>query len=233
MREQTPGYVGSVKKLALLLLLVVGLAVPATASANITDPNEVASVVGDSLTQFWSMELGQIGRSYSGPRQLVWTGDRERTPCGPSQAMNAAYCGADHTIYLGTALFDNLLRSNADYAAGAVLAHEWGHDIQDELGILPWAIRHHFYKGVELQADCYAGVYSRYADGQGLLEPGDLDEAVALMTAVGDRTSLSPSTPGAHGTPAQRVAWFERGYKTNSLAECMKVYGALYGKKQA
>jgi predicted metalloprotease len=222
-----------VKKLALLLLLVVGLAVPATASANITDPNEVASVVGDSLTQFWSTELGQIGRSYSGPRQLVWTGDRERTPCGPSQAMNAAYCGADHTIYLGTALFDNLLRSNADYAAGAVLAHEWGHDIQDELGILPWAIRHHFYKGVELQADCYAGVYSRYADDQGLLEPGDLDEAVALMTAVGDRTSLSPSTPGAHGTPAQRVAWFERGYKTNSLAECMKVYGALYGKKQA
>jgi uncharacterized protein len=233
VREQTRGYVGSVKKLALLLLIVVGLGVPATASANITDPNEVASVVGDSLTQFWSAELGQIGRSYSGPRQLVWTGDRERTPCGPSQAMNAAYCGADHTIYLGTALFDNLLRSNADYAAGAVLAHEWGHDIQDELGILPWAIRHHFYKGVELQADCYAGVYSRYADDQGLLERGDLDEAVALMTAVGDRTSLSPSTPGAHGTPAQRVAWFERGYKTNSLAECMKVYGALYGKKQA
>ncbi len=215
-----------------LLTCAAVLVVPATASANITDPNEVAQTVGGQLTQFWSQQLAAINRTYTGPRMLVW-GNRQATACGPADPQNAAYCGLDHTIYLGAALFQNLVvRSGADYAAGAVIAHEWGHDVQDELGILRWAIRNHYYKGVELQADCYAGVFTRYADQQGVLEPGDLDEAVRLMTAVGDRTMISASTPGAHGTAAQRVAWFERGYNTNSLAECMSVYSTLYGKKK-
>ena len=88
-----------------------------------------------------------------------------------------------------------------------------------------------FRSGVELQADCYAGVFSHYAQDKGLLEPGDLEEAARLMTAVGDQAKLSPKTPGAHGTAPQRVFWFQVGYKTNSLAQCMKVYPTLYAKK--
>jgi predicted metalloprotease len=96
-----------------------------------------------------------------------------------------------------------------------------------------WAIAKHYYKGVQLQADCYTGVFSRYAEEQGLLEPGDLDEAARLMTAVGDQVRVSPTTPGAHGTAPERVFWFQVGNKTNSLAECMTVYPTLSGGKTA
>ena len=98
----------------------------------------------------------------------------------------------------------------------------------EQLGWLRWGIKHRYFKGVELQADCYAGLFSRYAAQQKLLESGDLAEALRLMTTVGDRARLSPTAEGAHGTPKQRRAWFMRGYKTGRIATCNGVYKALY-----
>jgi predicted metalloprotease len=222
------------KRLLVAAAALVALAVPVRASADITDPDELVNVVGATLNEFYSAQLQAIGHEYQPPSGIYWYTTRERTPCGPTEPDNAFYCSANGAIYLDRNLFDQLVRvADADYAAGAVLAHEWGHAVQDQLGILDWAIAKHYYKGVELQADCYTGVFSRYAEDKGLLEPGDLDEAARLMTAVGDQVRISPTTPGAHGTAPERVFWFQVGNKTNSLAECMTVYPTLYGGKTA
>ncbi|HET7035646.1 MAG TPA: neutral zinc metallopeptidase, partial [Thermomicrobiaceae bacterium] len=152
--------------------------------------------------------------------------------CGPARPDNAMYCAADGGIYVSADLFRELVVvRHEDFAAGVVLAHEWGHAIQDQTGVLRWALRHRYLEGVELQADCYAGLFSRSAQTAGILDPGDLREAETEMASIGDRVKLSRTTPGAHGTAKQRLAWFMRGYRAAGMGGCAAVYAALYPKK--
>jgi hypothetical protein len=220
-----------VKRLLAIVLATAAAAMLATgaARANITDPNEVVDVVGAALEDYWSAELAKLDRDYVSPSGVTWYVHAARTPCGVAPPGNSMYCAADGVIYLDYGLFRHLVvGEHADYAGGVVLAHEWGHAIQDQLGWLRWGIRHKYFKGVELQADCYAGMFSRYAAQQKLLERGDLQEALRLMTTVGDRARLSPTAEGAHGTPKQRRTWFMRGYDTGRIATCNGIYKALY-----
>jgi hypothetical protein len=207
---------------------VAALLASGAARANITDPDEVVQTVGAALEDYWSGELAKLGRPYSSPI-VTWYHRAARTPCGIAPPGNSMYCAADGVIYLNYGLFRQLVvGEGADYAGGVVLAHEWGHAVQDQLGWLRWGLLHLYFKGVELQADCYAGLFSRYATQQRLLERGDLREALRLMTTVGDRVRLSPKTEGAHGTPKQRRTWFMRGYNTARIATCDGIYKALY-----
>jgi uncharacterized protein len=219
------------RRLLAIALAAAAAAMLATgaARANITDPDQVVQTVGAALDDYWSVELQKIDKEYSSPAGIEWYDHVARTPCGVAPPGNSMYCAADGVIYLDYGLFRRLVVTDrADYAGGVVLAHEWGHAIQDQLGWLRWGIRHKYFKGVELQADCYAGMFSRYAAQQKLLERGDLAEALRLMTTVGDRARLSPTAEGAHGTPKQRRTWFMRGYHTGRLATCNGVFKALY-----
>jgi predicted metalloprotease len=106
-----------------------------------------------------------------------------------------------------------------DFALAYVVAHEWGHHLQNVLGIL----RKSKLKSIqiELQADCLAGVWSYSTWARGLLEPGDILKAIRLARLVGDAPGIPNNDPNAHGSPSQRVAWFKRGYRSGKSAKCV------------
>jgi predicted metalloprotease len=106
-----------------------------------------------------------------------------------------------------------------DFAIAYLVAHEWGHHLQDVLGIL----RNSHLKSIqiELQADCLAGVWSHSTWARGLLQPGDIPEAIKLAHLAGDAPGTPKNDPQAHGSPQQRAAWFMRGYKSGKAARCI------------
>ena len=120
----------------------------------------------------------------------------------------------------------------AAHEAGAavVLAHEWAHHVQHLLGWLQWAHSRRYLVGKELQADCYAGAFLRYAVAKAALDDAALDHAVALMVTVGD---VGGGRRGAarHGSSTQRQEWFRRGYHTGNPVRCDGVYDVPYARR--
>ncbi len=223
-----------IRMLFAVVVATCGLAVTAgTAGAWVpatSDPETLASSVAQSLDEYWSATLTQAGRRYVAPRAVrIYRRPIRTRGCGMTPANNASYCPADTTIYIAYGLFRNLIvRANADYAAGTVLAHEWGHHIQRQLGWLSWATQRRYYAGAELQADCYAGMFAGYAERRGLLEAGDLDEAGRLMLAIGDEPGIRRNDPRAHGTSEERLHWFTVGYESGTLEACDAVYSVVH-----
>ena len=130
------------------------------------------------------------------------------TACGPAGPEDLAfYCRAEEAIYYAPARLEAHRRRIGDFAPIVVLAHEWGHHLQRLLGIAP-APGNTF----ELHADCLAGAYTSDAGQRGLLDPGDITEAVAMAAAAGDPLGLPQDTPGAHGINDDRITAFMRGY---------------------
>lgn len=179
----------------------------------------------------------QLGSEYRPPVMVLYSGVTQ-SPCGrASGAMGPFYCPADRKAYLDTEFFDTLARrlgAKGDFAAAYVIAHEVAHHVQNELGILPEVNRRRQAAGradanaltvrLELQADCLSGVWARAVDG--LLEPGDLKEALNAARMIGDdhlqrRAGQVPQPHTfTHGTSAQRAKWFQRGYNSGDLARC-------------
>ncbi len=195
-----------------------------------------------STEDVWSRLFKQKGESYA-PTQLVAYSEADRSGCGMAQsAMGPFYCPTDQNIYLDTEFFDELARrfqAPGDFAMAYVIAHEVGHHVQDELGTLGSASRaqarasrvegNHIQVGIELQADCYAGVWAanaRTPEGQPVLQQGDFEEGMRAAEAIGDDT-LQKETQGrvvpdsfTHGTSAQRMAALRTGYKSGDPAAC-------------
>jgi predicted metalloprotease len=160
------------------------------------------------------------------------------SPCGgASGATGPFYCPADRKAYLDKEFFTTLSRqlgAKGDFAAAYVIAHEVAHHVQNELGILPEVNRMRQVAGqveanaltvrLELQADCLSGVWAR--DVQGLLEPGDLEEALNAARMIGDdhlqkRAGRVPQPHTfTHGTSRQRASWFAKGYDTGDPRAC-------------
>jgi predicted metalloprotease len=155
-------------------------------------------------------------------------------------ASGPFYCPRDHKLYLDTSFFDEMSRrfgAPGDFAQAYVIAHEVGHHVQNQLGILPRveAMQQQVDRSdanriqvmVELQADCFAGIWAHHADrSRGILESGDIEEGLNAAAAIGDdrlqRQAQGYVVPDAftHGSSAQRVRWFKRGLEQGTPQAC-------------
>lgn len=200
----------------------------------------VAVTLADTEEIWATVFREQLNRTYK-PTTLVLFKDHTPSACGgASEATGPFYCPADKKVYLDTAFFTTLsqrLGANGDFAAAYVVAHEVGHHVQDELGILSKAnqIRQQVSEAesneisvrIELQADCLSGIWARAAaQDLGTIEPGDLEEAVNAARQIGDDTLQRnagrrpmPHT-FTHGTSEQRSRWFLTGLKSGRIADC-------------
>jgi uncharacterized protein len=200
----------------------------------------VSVVLADTEEVWAAIFRNQLGRAYAAPTLVLFT-DQTNSQCGgASAATGPFYCPGDRKVYLDTAFFATLeqrLGAGGDFAAAYVVAHEVAHAVQDQLGILGQANQARMQASqtdsnaisvmIELQADCFAGVWAHDADRQfGSLENGDINEAVNAARQIGDDTlqanagqRVSPHT-FTHGTSEQRSRWFNTGARTGSIAAC-------------
>jgi uncharacterized protein len=208
----------------------------AQAPANDAAKRFVAVVLADT-EDVWSEVFRANGAAYQPPK-LVLFRNAVRSACGVAgSAMGPFYCPADQRIYIDLSFYDSLknrLGAPGDFAQAYVIAHEVGHHIQNLLGrfdMLEGAGNGRGRNGLqvrmELQADCYAGLWAHHTQRiQRSLEPGDIDEAMNAASAVGDdrmqKRSQGYVVPDSftHGSAAQRQSWFKRGYETGQMSAC-------------
>jgi predicted metalloprotease len=199
----------------------------------------IAAVLGET-EDTWSAIFQSQGQTYVAPKLVLY---REQLPsaCGSANAaVGPFYCPLDHKVYLDLGFFDQLaqeFQAPGQFAQAYVLAHEVGHHVQTLLGIgdrvraaqerASEAQANQLSVKLELQADCFAGVWAKNADqSKHILEDGDVDSALRAASAVGDDT-LQKRMQGyvvpesfTHGTSAERVTWFKRGLASGSIASC-------------
>ena len=222
----------------------------ATAPDSITPVRETAaekeladfvSVVLATTEDVWRQVYREaFGKIYEEPK-LVLFRDGVRTACGSADsAMGPFYCPGDRKVYIDLSFYEDLqarLGAGGDFAQAYVIAHEVGHHVQNLLGISDQvqAARQRAGKAegnalsvkLELQADCFAGVWGKRTDAmKNILEPGDLEAALAAATAIGD-DRLQQQAQGrivpesfTHGSSEQRVRWFKRGFETGDINQC-------------
>ncbi|WP_438752807.1 KPN_02809 family neutral zinc metallopeptidase [Pararhizobium sp. O133] len=208
-------------------------------SAQEEETKAFVSTVLAETEDTWNGIFQASGETYEEPK-LVLFRDGINSACGmASSATGPFYCPGDHKVYLDMAFFDELAQkfdAAGDFAEAYVIAHEVGHHVQNLLGILPKvnqqrqrvseAESNQLSVRVELQADCFAGIWGKYTQQKGLLEQGDLEEALNAATQIGDDTLQKRSqgyvVPESfnHGTSAQRAAWFKRGFDSGKLSAC-------------
>jgi predicted metalloprotease len=161
----------------------------------------------DQLDAFWSGTFAEAGASYR-PPEVIPLEDFVITRCGPAGPEHFAfYCPSEEAIYYSPSGFAAHERRIGDFGPIVVTAHEWGHHVQWLVGVVPEP-----GNAFELQADCLAGAYASDAGQQGLLDPGDITEAVTSSAEAGDPVGLPQDAPGAHGTNDDRIIAFMRGY---------------------
>jgi predicted metalloprotease len=203
-----------------------------------TEGERFACNVFSSTNKFWRTQIN----GYQEPKLRFFT-DRNQSGCGAAQAaMGPFYCPADQGIYLDTAFFSELAQrfgAAGDAAQAYVVAHEVGHHIQTVSGISEQVRRaqarasqaegNALQVRMELQADCYAGVWAARAktnDGQPVMEPGDMEEAMRAANAIGDDTLMRSAgqrpVPESftHGTSEQRMSWLRRGLQSGDPRQC-------------
>jgi uncharacterized protein len=204
------------------------------------DPQKdfVRRTVGDT-EDVWTALFKAMGTRYE-PPHLVLFSRRTASACGTASAASGPfYCPGDQKVYLDTAFFQELNRrfgAPGDFAAAYVVAHEIGHHVQNQLGTMEKfdqsaarmdaRQRNAMSVRLELQADCYAGVWGYFAAKRNLLEPGDVEEGLRAAAAVGDdaiqKASQGYVVPDAftHGSAAQRARWFKQGFTTGDPRTC-------------
>ncbi|MFZ1681746.1 MAG: neutral zinc metallopeptidase [Rhizobiaceae bacterium] len=204
------------------------------------------SAVLATTEDVWNGVFQSMGRQYEEPVLVLFDG-QVGSACGfASSASGPFYCPGDRKVYLDTSFFTQLARqfgAKGDFAQAYVIAHEVGHHVQNLIGVLPEFNRirqglseveaNKLSVRVELQADCFAGVWAHYTNKGGIVEEGDIEEALNAANQIGDDT-LQKRTQGYvvpdafnHGTSQQRQEWFYRGFKSGKLAECDTLSGDL------
>ena len=198
----------------------------------------VSKVLG-STEDVWTAIFRQSGKQYRDPKLVLYSG-AVRSACGLGQAaMGPFYCPNDEQLYIDLAFYQDLQRrfnAPGDFAQAYVIAHEVGHHVQKLTGTFQKmeqaqgrVSKEEFNRisvRMELQADCYAGVWGHHASDRKLLSAGDVDEALAAATAIGD-DRLQKQSQGyvvpesfTHGSSAQRVRWFKRGMDSGRPSDC-------------
>ena len=199
---------------------------------------QFVSVVLAKSEDVWTEVFRQNGRQYREPT-LVLFADRVDSACGiAGAAVGPFYCPGDQKVYIDLSFYEELRRrfnAPGDFAQAYVIAHEVGHHVQNLLGISDRvdAMRSRVSEveanqlsvRLELQADFFAGVFARYVRDQGVLEPGDIEEALTAASAIGD-DKIQRQTTGyvvpdsfTHGSSEQRLRWFKRGYDSGDIRQ--------------
>jgi len=216
-----------------------GPAESGTAAANDPQVDFVRAVLGET-EDVWGAYFSDHGKAYVRPKLVLFSG-QVSSACGfASAASGPFYCPGDRRVYLDLSFFRQLATQFAapgDFARAYVIAHEVGHHVQNLLGITDTAAQAEERAGrvganrvsvkIELQADCFAGVWAARANAaRKILEPGDLEQGLNAASSVGDDT-LQKREQGTvvpdsftHGTSAQRVAWFRRGFDSGNIENC-------------
>lgn len=207
---------------------------PAANSANQPADRDrrFAGAIMGSLEDGWRVILPKQTRvAYHDPKLELYTG-QIRSACGYGDAaMGPFYCPGDQKIYLDFAFFDQLqqeFKAPGDFAQAYVIAHEFGHHIQNLMGTMDRlsGSGNRASVALELQADCYAGVWANYAAAQGRLDQGDPTEAIRAAQSVGDdmiqRRTQGYVVPDSftHGSSQERVQWFTRGMQSGDMRQC-------------
>ena len=201
---------------------------------------ELVSVVLADTEDVWKEQFRAAGQTYAEPNLVLFSG-AVQSACGFAEAaMGPFYCPGDGKVYIDLSFYRELKRNmNApgDFAQAYVIAHEVGHHVQNLLGLSRQmeAMRRQVSKTeynrlsvkMELQADCFAGLWAHHAHrARQVVEPGDIDEALNAASQIGDdrlqKQQRGYVTPDSftHGTSAQRVSWFQRGYQTGRFDNC-------------
>ncbi|PHZ30673.1 KPN_02809 family neutral zinc metallopeptidase [Yersinia mollaretii] len=197
------------------------------------------SVILADTEDTWKPIFQKMGRTYQEPKLVMYRG-ATRTGCGTGQSvMGPFYCPADSTVYIDLSFYEemkNKLGADGDFAQAYVIAHEVGHHVQHLMGIdtkvrqqqqgATQAEANRLSVKMELQADCFAGVWGKAMDEQQVLEVGDLQEALNAAQAIGDdrlqQQSQGRVVPDSftHGTSQQRYTWFKRGFDSGDPNSC-------------
>jgi predicted metalloprotease len=198
----------------------------------------VRRVLGSTET-VWGDIFSRSGSAYREPRLVLFT-DQVQSACGVAgAAVGPFYCPGDEKVYIDLSFYDELrsrFRAPGDFAQAYVIAHEVGHHVQNLLGTSDKVTQmqrrasesqsNQLSVRLELQADCYAGVWGYYAKQKNILDPGDLEEALAAATAIGDdrlqREAQGYVVPDSftHGSSEQRVRWFRAGFDSGDVRRC-------------
>jgi predicted metalloprotease len=212
-----------------------------TQTAGEDDEKAFISRVLADTEDVWTDVFKSFGRNYPDPTLVIYSGIT-RTACGAGQAaMGPFYCPLDQKVYVDLAFYDELKRRfnvSGDFAQAYVIAHEVGHHVQKQLGILDKvqelknraddeATANQIQVRTELQADCLAGVWANLNDQmKKRLQPGDIEEALNAASQIGDdmiqKRTMGRIVPDAftHGTAAQRVHWFKAGFESGRMDAC-------------
>ena len=204
-------------------------------SVDTQDENsQFARAVMGSTEDVWREVLPQQARVNYVPPKLVLFTDQVQSACGYTTAATGPfYCPGDRKLYLDFAFFRELkndFKADGDFAQAYVIAHEVGHHVQNLLGTMDQVQRagnsNRLSVALELQADCYAGVWAFYAAKEGRVEPGDAEEALRAAGAVGDDT-IQKRTAGyvvpdsfTHGSAQQRMQYFAKGMQSGDMRQC-------------
>jgi predicted metalloprotease len=200
---------------------------------------EFTSTILGSNNDMWKQVFSQGGRTYTEPKLVLFRTATNSACGGATSDVGPHYCPPDNTVYLDETFFDELTSrfgaQGGDVAQAYVIAHEVGHHAQNELGIMDTEEkdiqahpdnRNADSVKLELQADCFAGLWLNSIKDKGVLEPGEIHEAMDAAEAVGDDRiqkrvtgRVNPET-WTHGSSQERVTWFDKGYDGGSLDAC-------------
>lgn len=208
---------------------------PAANKPAAPDDNEkFARRVLGSTEDIWGEVLPQQARvRYVQPKLVLYSGHTSSSCGGASAAMGPFYCPGDQKLYLDFAFFQELdreFKAPGDFAQAYVIAHEVGHHVQNLLGTMAKFERsgqdNRASVALELQADCYAGVWGFYAQKKGIVEVGDAEEAIRAAQSVGDdmiqRRTQAYVVPESftHGSARERMRWFSTGFQSGDIKQC-------------
>ena len=207
---------------------------------------DFVGVVVQETEDLWTQVFAANDMTYD-PATVVLFSGQDRSGCGLADARTGPfYCPSDSSVYIDLSFYEQLHRqfgAPGDFAQAYVIAHEIGHHVQNLLGVLPQFARERrsmsteeanaYSVRIELQADCYAGVWANYVGEENLLERGDIAEALNAAEQIGD-DAIQQRTQGVvipktftHGTSEQRQEWFSRGYDTGDAGVCDTFSGAI------
>lgn len=211
--------------------------VPASANETLDGQEQFAAKVTVLLDQYWKPVVTAADVTFEAPTVVVFDGPTQTGGCGVGQPQAGPfYCPGDNKIYIDFAFYQQLekqLGFNGDFAMAYVLAHEYGHHIQNLMGInaqvndqMQGASKteaNALSVKLELQADCFAGTWAKAAYEQKRLEAGDFDEAITAANAVGDDAIQGGGASRdtfTHGSSAEREKWFRTGYDSGDASTC-------------